>query len=49
MRKYIVGTIDAVIRQKIRPVKLLVIIITDLEWLWILTIIYRTVTAAISL
>ena len=35
--------------ERIRPVRLLVIIITGPEWLWILTAMYGTATAAVGL
>ena len=35
--------------KRIRPAKLLVIITTGPEWLWTLTAIYKTITAAIGL
>ena len=35
--------------ERIKPVKLSVIITTGPEWLWILTAIYRTATAVVGL
>ena len=35
--------------ERIRPVKLLVTVTTGPEWLWTLTAIYRTTTAAVGL
>ena len=37
------------ILEKIKLARLLVTVITGLEWLWILIVMYRTATAAVSL
>ena len=48
MLKYILKSLQPILKR-IRPARLLVTVTIGLEWLWILTVMYRTVIAAVGL